>query len=147
MTLEELREELRTAYYTHSLLSIVEGLQQNGGANWKLILDKVASGDRDRITGVALYVIPGAEEAAAREYLAATALALPKNPEAVLVLKNFPASGSLYHICSLPFIEPEDEFIISYAKRTLAALRRVDDPELRESRDTCMRHLQETLAG
>ena len=78
------------------------------------------------------------------EVLVTLAHALPKNPEAVLY-RDYGTGPSLYRICTLPFIEPEYGFIKHYGEEALAALPNVNDPHLADSRDVCIRRLQERL--
>lgn len=138
-------EELRAAYYRYSVVAIVRALTENNWEGYDYIFEKVASGDRDWINAFITYVAPGTDAASAEGVTIALAYALPNNPNAVLYLDDYTTGPSLARICTLPFIEPEYEFIRDYGKRTLAALRRVDDPDLLETRDICIRRLQESL--
>ena len=139
-------EELRSAFYRYSLVAIVKALQENNKANWNYILRNAAYGDREWIYALTTFVAPGADASSGTEILIALARALPRNPKAVLYKDISSRSPSLHKICTLPFIEPEYEFISSYGERTLDALRQVDDPYLLDTRDLCIRRLQESLA-
>ena len=138
-------EELRAAYLKYSAVAIVRALVKNDWENYDFIFDKVASGDEEWIYAFVTYVAPGTDAASAEAIPIALAYALPNNPKAVLALDNNVITPSLYKVCRLPFIEAECEFINDYSKRTLKALRQVDDPELLDARDVCIRRLQEGL--
>lgn len=138
-------EELRAAYYRYSVVSIVRALLENNEENFDFIFDKVASGDEKWIMAFVQYVAPGTDASTATGVTVALAHALPNNPKAVLYLDDNTTGPSLHRICTLPFIEPEYAFIEDYGKRALAALRQVDDPYLLDSRDVCIRRLQESL--
>lgn len=139
------REELRQAYYTYSGPAIVKELWENDAANWNMIMDNVSAGDADWIASVVRYVFPGTDAAATTEVIVSLAQGLSENPEAVL-LQEIGPHISMLSICSLPFIEPEYDFITGYGEKTLAALRNVNKPHLIDSRDTCIRRLSEGLA-
>ena len=138
-------EELRDAYYRYSVVAIVNVLHENGELNANYIFDKVASGDEEWIHAFVTYVVPGTDAAAAEGVPVALAHALSNNPKAVLALDKNLITPSLYSICGLPFYEPEYEFIKAHGKKTLKALRQVDDPELLDARDVCIRRLQGSL--
>ncbi len=138
-------EEVRLAYYRYSAVSIVKKLHENHAANWKMIMSRVEKGDPDWIAYSARYISPGTDAGATTGYTVALALALPNNPKAVLELETGGGGRSLLAVCTLPFIEPEYDFIRAYGKKTLDALREVKDDYLLESRDTCIRRLQNSL--
>ena len=152
-------EELRDAYYSYSVVAIVNVLhenmllceddesvcRENDEANSNYIFNKVASGDEEWIHALVTYVSPGTDASASTEVMVTLARALSNNPKAILALDKKTIAPSLYNICGLPFIEPEYEFIKAHGKKTLKALRQVDDPELLDSRDACIRRLQEGL--
>lgn len=137
-------EEVRMAYYRYSAVAIVRKLQENNAANWNMIMDKVARGDKEWILYSAIYLSPGTDAGTTTDYTVALAQALPNNPQAVLALEGG-AGRSLLAVCSLPFIEPEYDFIMAYGKKTLDALSAVNEDYLLESRNTCSRRLQESL--
>ena len=138
-------EEVRAAYYAYSLPSLVKALREGDAANWDMIMDNVSAGDADWIFATAVYILPGTDAGATTDVIVSLAYGLPNNPEAVLLLETS-AHISMLPICNMPFIEPEYEFIMEYGKKTLAALRKVEKPYLIESRDTCMRRLQEGMS-
>lgn len=140
-------EELRAAYYRYSAIAVVNALAENDYANYDYIFDQVASGDGDWIRDFVSYVAPGADAATGEGVGIALAHALPNNPKAVLQLDEDSMGPSLRRICTLPFIEPEYEFIKDYGERTLAALQKVDDPYLLEARDLCIKRLKKSLAN
>ena len=138
-------EELRAAYLKYSAVAIVRALVKNDWENYDFIFDKVASGDEEWIHAFVTYVVPGTDAAAAEGVPVALAHALSNNTKAVLALDKNLITPSLYSICGLPFYEPEYEFIKAHGKKTLKALRQVDDPELLDARDVCIRRLQGSL--
>ncbi len=134
-------EEVREAFYRYSAPAIVEKLMENKGANWDMIMSKVKSGDDEWIEHVTSFIAPGAEGKAVADITIAYAYALPKNPEAVLLVgRQYP----LYNICSLPFPE-QDAFIEDYAGRALSAIKKTDKPYLREVRNNCAIRLKKSL--
>jgi hypothetical protein len=139
------REEVREAFYKYSVLAIVKKLKEGDAANWNMILDKIAEGDKDWITYAAIYIVPGADAANATELLVSFAYGLPRNPEAVLAQEVAGLGLSMLNVCTIPFIEPTYDFVKNYGEETLAALLRVDKPYLVDSRDTCIRRLREIL--
>jgi hypothetical protein len=134
-------EELRSAFYGYSVVAIVAALRENNEANWNMLLDKARAGEGDWIYALNAYVAPGADAANSTAIIVTLATALSNNPEAVLNL-GFSHGPSLYQLCSLPFIEPEDEFLEDYAHKTLHALQNIDKPYLLDLRDYCLRTLR-----
>jgi len=139
------REEVRLAFYTYSAPAIVRKLLEGDAANWNMILDKIIEGDKDWIIDATTFIAPGTDAAATTGLIAAMAYGLSKNPEAVLLQEVAGLGVSMLDICTMPFLEPTYEFVVSYGKETLAALQQVDKPYLIDSRDTCIRRLRETL--
>ena len=139
------REEVRLAFHEYSSPAIVKKLIEGDAANWNMVLDKITQGDSDWITSAAIYIAPGTDAAASTGLLVAMAFGLSKNPEAILLQEVAGIGLSMLNICTIPFIEPTYDFVMSYGEETLAALQQVDKPYLIDSRDTCMRRLQQTL--
>ncbi len=137
-------EEVREAFYRYSAPAIVEKLMENKGANWDVIMNKVAGGDGDWIHHTIYFISPGTDAGTSDDVRMALANALPKNPKAVLCAEINGKYPSL-EVCSLPFIESEYYFVKDYGEGTLAALHLVDAPELLEVRDNCARVLRELL--
>ncbi len=137
-------EEVRLAFYKYSAPAIVRKLMENDAANWNMIMKKIAEGDADWIYHAAAYIRPGADAGSTEEFTDALALALRYNPGEVLLLEQG-IGISMLNVCSLPFVEPEYDFVKSYGQKALAALRKVDNPWLEESRATCLRRLQEQM--
>ena len=136
------REEVRLAFHKYSAKAIVKKLMENDFANWRMVMEKIAEGDADWILYATLYIKPGTDAGASEEFTDALAYALQHNPAAVLSLgEGYGAPLSI--ICSWPFIEPEYDFVLSYGEKALAALRKVDSPYYQESRDMCIRRVQE----
>lgn len=139
-------EEVQAAFCKYSSSAIVEKLMENNHANWNMILSKVEAGDADWIHHVLYYISPGTDAGSSTDVRISLAHALPNNPEAVLAAE-INGKYPLVRVCDLPFIEPEYAFIVDYGNRTLAALRKVNKPELLEVRNNCEVMLKEGLAN
>ncbi|WAW10149.1 hypothetical protein NB640_00290 [Oxalobacter vibrioformis] len=119
-------EEVRMAYYRYSVVSIVKKLHENNAANWNMIMGKGVKGDKEWIQYAAIYIAPGTDAGATTDYMVSLAHALSNNPRAVLSLEGS-ADRSLLAVCTLPFIEPEYDFIQAYGKKTQTALKEVKE--------------------
>jgi len=94
---------------------------------WGELLDKIASGDEDWIRASACIAQNSdySSQSMKIDIYISWALALPKNPQAVLGLAAF--SIPLRQMCSFRIIEPEREWAAQYVKDTLAALETIPD--------------------
>lgn len=137
-------DDLRMAFRNYSAPAVVQALHKNDGQSWHTILSMAAAGDPAWIKAVALYLSPGADGESASDFFNAMRYALPIAPEAVLGLEA-ELGLSLHNICGSFFYGHSYEFVKNYGDRTKAALRQVKDPDLLDSRDNCLRLVQQYL--
>lgn len=109
---------------------------------WDNFIEHVSRGEEDW-----LRVIPeirgGTDAGTAESIGIALAYALPENPKGVLNLAN---STSLKGACSIPFIEPEEEFLEEYLNRARVALDAVSEEYYQEDKKVCLMRMQDILA-
>jgi len=119
---------------------------------WSNILDNIASGDEEWIRASACI---GQNSGYSNVTVGVDinivwALALPKNPRAILALSGMDIS--LGRICSFRIIEPEREWAAQYVIDTLAALEAIPDDAtmwnipLAIERDVCILRLKDAYA-
>ena len=83
---------------------------------------------------------PGADAGSAEGLGISLALALPKNPRAVLAAID-PANGHVLgagRVCGMPFIEDTVKDRPAYRRRALRAVRGVSDRSLANARAACL---------
>ncbi len=109
------------------------------------ITNQVAQG-KDRWIAIAPIIRGGTDAGAAEILMDSMALALPKNPNAVLrafaLMHGSP--DNISKLCVSPFVEGTKEQDLSYIRRAIVALRRINTPALVKLRDSCVLSLQES---
>ena len=89
------------------------------------LLGNISAGKGEWIA-LAPKIVSGTDAGASEGLGISLAEALPKNPKAVLgILDQSKATLSSGRVCSIPFIEPEKDFLESYAKSALAAIEEI----------------------
>lgn len=109
------------------------------------VLDGIASGDAAWIR-LAPALATGTDAGDSTGLSVALAHALPRNPRAVLkVLDDGPVTGALV-VCGVPFIEPTQQEVRAYLKRTIPAVKRVKETRTLPQRAACLEALERTRA-
>ncbi len=116
----------------------VRDLTGRTNGDWDHFIDQVGSG-RDECVQAAAAVAPGADAAAHEGVMWGLAMALQKNPEAVLAVLG--GGISVDRVCGDPTVEGDVAQHNTFIQRTTAALSRVSDPSLRAKRDACLASL------
>lgn len=133
-------EFLREACYNYGAVNTVRMLTTKAdGRLWSDLLRHISAGEIGWIIYVPLFV-SGTEAGQANQLTIALAEALPKSPHAVLSLEY--SFVSLRRVCSLPFINPDRDFIKQYTQDVAAAMQGIDDPYMRMDKDICMNRLK-----
>jgi hypothetical protein len=111
-----------------------------------VILDHMDRGEAGWIALAPQMAIDNGGAATTETLPIALALALPRNPTAVLktIDPNNGRSFSVEDVCGEPFFEPTRSFLRRYRRRALAAVAGVHDPSLRLARDACLAALKKT---
>lgn len=86
---------------------------------WDEVLDKIATGNSKWLLA-ANNIKPYTDASNAESLNFAVALAMPKNPDGVLKLVN--QNFNLEEVCTVPYIEADDEVVKHYLKQTIQAL-------------------------
>jgi hypothetical protein len=109
---------------------VVAHLTAGSGAPWHTVIAHIASGQAAWLA-TAIPLRPGTDAGIGEELTGAVAMALLKNPIAVLKLAgdDFP----LARICDLSTIEPTDAQVAKWKRDALAALAKVKDSSLVEA--------------
>lgn len=135
-------EFLRDSCYKYGAVNTMRLLTAPGSVLWSELLEHIAGGETDWIIHVPLFA-SGTDAGYATQLAVALAVALPKNPRAVLSLEY--AFVSLRNVCSLPFFDPSEEFIRDYASEVLLSMEEVTDPHMRMDKEICLTRLRNAL--
>lgn len=142
-------EELRMAYYQYSPSLIIRAMREGGRENWRYIMDKISSGDKDWIGAFWAYAGSGlyGDGGAMLDVKKALVSALIRNPEAVLELEIRNPGYSLEDICNNITLLTDRKSVLApaYAQKAVQAVRGVDKTYLQDSRDTCIRRMEGNL--
>lgn len=117
-------------------------MNEGDGSAWRNFEARLAAGE-DAWLQLVPAVLGGSDAGYTGGIIIALAQALPVNPESVLALEG--AMVSMKYVCSIPFIEPSDEFIDSYAASVEKALDGVTDKYFAQDKRMCRLRMQETL--
>ncbi|HAT32298.1 MAG TPA: hypothetical protein DCW29_16050 [Janthinobacterium sp.] len=74
------------------------------------------------------------------------AIALPKNPAAVLHLADSKTMFALADVCGAPFIEPEHVFLLGYLRQTRRSLIELKDKTVEPKRIKCLARIESLLS-
>lgn len=135
-------EFLRESCYNSGAVNTVRALTAEGSTMWAELMEHIASGDSNWIIHVPLFA-SGTDAGSATQLTIALAKALPKNPQAVLSLEY--SFVSLRNVCSLPFINPDEDFIRQYSQEVLRSMREVSDPYMQMDKDICLIRLRHAV--
>lgn len=138
-------EFLREACYNYGAVNTVRMLTTGPESGlWNELLRHIADGETGWIIYVPLF-ISGTEAGQATQLSIALAEALPKNPHAVLSLEY--SFVSLRRVCSLPFIDPDKEFIRRYLQDVSKAMQDISDPYMKSDKDICLGRLKASVVA
>ncbi|TDN50543.1 hypothetical protein EC843_10524 [Buttiauxella sp. JUb87] len=93
--------------------------------DWDTIISAIESGKGEWI-GLVPQLASGADGMYGESLGIALASVIPNNPDAVLDVlndKKYPQMLGIERVCTMPFIEPENDFIIQYYQKAAAALK------------------------
>lgn len=128
-------EFLRESCYSYGAVNTVRALTAPGSSLWAELMEHISSGDTNWIVYVPLFA-SGTDAGYATQLTMALARALPKNPHAVLSLEY--SFVSLRNVCSMPFFDPNADFIRQYTEDVALAMREVSDPYMRMDKEICL---------
>lgn len=131
-------ESLRESCYRYGAVRTVRRLTAEGSPHWAELLGHIAEGDSRWIVYVPLFA-SGTDAGYATQLTIALAEALPKNPHSVLSLEY--AFLSLRGVCSLPFVNPDEEFIRDYRQSVEVAMHNITDPYMQMDKQICLSRL------
>jgi len=144
---DELIESELTPVSSDSLLKLIRNLGPRaalerlwGTDHWQTLVSGVASGDADWI-GVAEGLLPACDAGSTSELHDAVAWALPTAPSEVLrlVARKHSDWGI---VCGGPLVEFPAEGSAIYFKEAIAAVARVEDKELQDTKHDCLTQLR-----
>lgn len=135
-------KQINELYLSLGASKLVSELTKDNYAQWNKAMEQIASGDTEWIN-IAPHLFNGSDAGNTTHIIVSLAEALSKNPKAVLNLEN--GGLSLKAVCSLPFIEPEAQFIKRYITDTKEALNNVNDSSLVDDRDICLIRLNKAI--
>lgn len=135
-------EFLRESCYNYGAVNTVRVLTARGSPLWAELMEHISGGDTKWIVYVPLFA-SGTDAGYATQLTVALARALPKNPHAVLSLEY--AFVSLRNVCSLPFFDPDEEFIRQYARDVMQAMQDVTDTYMQMDKDICLARLRNAV--
>lgn len=119
--------------------------EASDGAQWELVLLKVESGDA-RWLAVADALADGTDAGDTEALRISVAMALRKNPGAVLAMADTKMPFALPEICGAPFIEPAPDFYRRYLRDARRALDRYKNVALDEKRRRCLATIEHLLS-
>jgi hypothetical protein len=108
------------------------------------VLDRIDQGDA-RWIALAPKIAPGVDAGNAEALVISLAFALPKNPRAVLAIVGGKDGFPVDDVCGAPFIEGTVKSVPTYIKKAEAAVLRVSDPALAETKDACLAQLRNAV--
>ena len=137
-------EEVRSRFRRDGPEATNRWLNETGQSD--VILDHMDRGEAGWIALAPQMALNNGGAAITETLPIALALALPRNPAAVLktIDPNNGRSFSVEDVCGEPFFEPTRSFLRGYKRRALAAVAGVHDPSLRLVRDACAAALKKT---
>jgi hypothetical protein len=104
----------------------VLGHIDQGGTKWVALAPKLA---------------PGTDAGNAEALIISLALALPKNPQAVLALLSGNNAFQIDDVCGAPFIEGTVKDVPAYVRKARAAVSRVMDAKFAGAKAACLASL------
>jgi hypothetical protein len=114
---------------------------------WEALLARVDRGSHEWLV-VAEKVYPGTDAATREGLNISLALALPRNAGDVLAMLGTDAGLPRFEdICSVPFVEPDEQTVARHRAQVRAALGRVISKALSESRGRCLAVINQRSGG
>jgi hypothetical protein len=121
--------------YVGSKRTVDELWDQN---RWGSVVDQISTGQADWVA-LAPRLATGTDAGTSETLGIALALALPRNPAAVLAaldLQGGPVLGPSI-VCGVPLIDESPRFVANYRRRARAALNKVQSAALQSAKRAC----------
>jgi hypothetical protein len=122
----------------HGAEAVVARLAKHG--DYDRVLGHIDKGETEWVA-LAPKLAPGTDAGYAEALIISLALALPKNPQAVLALLSGKNVFQVDDVCGAPFIEGTVKDVPAYVRKARAAVSRVMDPKFAGTKTVCLASL------
>jgi hypothetical protein len=111
------------------------------GKTFDQLLEKIETGTTAWLD-VARTLYPATDAATTSGLEVSLSIALTHNPERVLQWTGQPDWPTLEHVCTVRFIEADEETVSAHARKVRAALKRVTSPALASKKAECSKLIE-----